>query len=394
MFDFESRSIIESLRSGVPSISVGKYFSQARPAIMRTITCQIDDVSNNNKSCGLILSGKYGEGKTHLLQTVHNLAFNSNMVVSYVSLGKETPMDKLHVLYSKIINNTYLPNRKQPGFLHILDDRTSNDPLIKDLLLYASRNLETDKLYYLLKAYYSLENSDDKFLLKCDLEGDFVSNPIIRKIYRESTREKAKFNIPFSKTKHIRDYFYFMSHLFSVLGYNGWVILFDESELIGRLSKKARIKAYNNIHFFLHPDKQLESTMSLFALASSYVEDVIENKNEKENIEELEPELQKIPKDIINSLINANELKPLTNDELHFVFEKIVEFYKKAYDWNYDVPIYEIESKAKSNAYLLRTRIRYAIEYLDQLYQYGNVVETSISDLITKEDVSIEIPDE
>ena len=61
---------------------------------------------------------------------------------------------------------------------------------------------------------------------------------------------------------------------------------------------------------------------------------------------------------------------------------------------DYDVSLFELESKAKNGAYLLRTRIRYAIEYLDQLYQYGNVVETSISDLITKEDVSIEIPDE
>ena len=55
MFDFESRSIIESLRSGVPSISVGKYFSQARPAIMRTITCQIDDVSNKTSLISLVL---------------------------------------------------------------------------------------------------------------------------------------------------------------------------------------------------------------------------------------------------------------------------------------------------------------------------------------------------
>ena len=393
MFDFESRSIIESLRSGVPSITVGKYFSQARPTIMRTITSEIDDILNNDKSRGFIFSGKYGEGKTHLLQTVHNLAFNSNMAVSYVSLGKESPMDKLHVLYSKIINNTYLPNRKQPGFLHLLDDRTANDPFVKDLLLYASRNLETDKLYYLLNVYYKLENNDEKFLLKADLEGDFVASSVLKRIYRENLKETIKFNIPFSKTKHIYDYFNFMSYLFKKLGYNGWVILFDETELVGRLSKKARIKAYNNMSYFIKPEKNLESTLSIFALSSSYVEDVIEKKNEKTNIEELEPELQKTPKEIVDLMINATELRPLTNEEIHFVFEKIVEFYKKAYDWDYDVPLLELENKAKSSAYLLRTRIRYAIEYLDQLYQYGVFKEASINDLTTKEDVSVEIPD-
>ena len=39
MFDFKARQMIEALRSGVPSRTVGEYFSEARPAMMKKIFC-------------------------------------------------------------------------------------------------------------------------------------------------------------------------------------------------------------------------------------------------------------------------------------------------------------------------------------------------------------------
>ena len=118
MYDVEARHIIEALRSGIPSRAVGQYFSEARPRIMREISDRLDLVCEQGKSSGMIISGKYGEGKTHLLNTVFNLAHSNNMVVSYLSLSKETPMDKLYLVYQKLIGNTYLPRRQQPGFMH------------------------------------------------------------------------------------------------------------------------------------------------------------------------------------------------------------------------------------------------------------------------------------
>lgn len=95
MYDMEARHIIEALRSGVPSRAVGQYFSEARPKVIREISGRLDMVCEQGKSNGMIISGKYGEGKTHLLNTVFNLAHSNNMVVSYLSLSKETPMDKI-----------------------------------------------------------------------------------------------------------------------------------------------------------------------------------------------------------------------------------------------------------------------------------------------------------
>ena len=181
MYDMEARHIIEALRSGIPSRAVGQYFSEARPRIMKDISARLELVCEKGKSSGMIVSGKYGEGKTHLLNTVFNLAQSNNMVVSYLSLSKETPMDKMWLIYQKALQNTYLPGRSQPGFMHELEKISAGSPLAGEMLPFAAKYLETDKLYYLFRSYLSTEDSDEKFLLQTDLEGDFMANGSLKK---------------------------------------------------------------------------------------------------------------------------------------------------------------------------------------------------------------------
>ena len=381
MYDKEARHIIEALRSGIPSRAVGQYFSEARPRIMREISDRLDTVSEQSKSSGMIISGKYGEGKTHLLNTVFNLAHSNNMVVSWLSLSKETPMDKLYLVYHKLIGNTYLPKRQQPGFMHELEKISSNSPVANEMLLYAAKQLETDKLYYLFRSYLNTEDSDEKFLLQADLEGDFIANVPLKKIYKRIFNQTVKYNVNFTKTKHCRDYFSFMGHLFTQMGYHGWVILIDETELMGRLGKKARLNAYRNMADFLLPEKCPESTFSIFALSASYAEDVIEGKHEYENLAMIYPEAPEPAKTVLDMLSRAPQLLPLTRDEIHEILYKIQDFHGKAYEWTPGLSIDSLTEATQSGGYLLRTKIRAAIEFLDQLYQYGKAGKTTINEL-------------
>ncbi len=84
MYDFEARHIIEALRSGIPSRTIGQYFSEARPELEREISNRLEKACETGKSDGMVISGKYGEGKTHLLNTVFSLAQSENMAVSYI----------------------------------------------------------------------------------------------------------------------------------------------------------------------------------------------------------------------------------------------------------------------------------------------------------------------
>ena len=381
MFDFEARHVIEALRSGIPSRAVGQYFSEARPGMMKEISGHLDETCETGKSKGMIIAGKYGEGKTHLLNTVFSMAHSNNMVVSYLSLSKETPFDKLYLVYQKLVNNTFLPKRVQPGFTQILEKMTPGSPAANELLLYAAKHLETDKLYYLLRAYLNTEDLDEKFMLQADLEGDFIANVLLKQIYRRIYNERVKYNVNFSKTKHCGDYFSFLSRLFRLMGYNGWVILIDETELIGRLSKKARLNAYRNMAQFLLPDERLEGIYTLFALGASYTEDVIETKHDYENLEEIYPEQQEPIRTVLNLITRAQQLAPLTDSEIREVLKKIQVFHGRAYDWNPNISMGTILAATQSGGYLLRTKLRAAIELLDQLYQYGEAGNTRINEL-------------
>jgi len=381
MYDTEARHIIEALRSGIPSRAVGQYFSEARPRIMKEISGRLDMVCDQGKSCGMVISGKYGEGKTHLLNTVFNIAHSNNMVVSYLSLSKETPMDKLYLVYQKLIQNTFLPRRQQPGFMHELEKISAGSPIAGEMLAYAAKHLETDKLYYLFRSYLNTEDFDEKFLLQADLEGDFIANNSLKQIYRRIFSQPVKYNVNFTKTKHCGDYFSFMSHLFTQMGYHGWVLLFDETELMGRLGKKARLNAYRNMAQFLLPDRCPETTFSLFALSASYVEDVIEGKHEYENLETTFPDNQEPARTVLDLLTRAPQLLPLTKEEINEVLQKIQDFHGRAYGWTPNLSTASLLESTQSGGYLLRTKIRAAIEFLDQLYQYGQAGTTTINEL-------------
>ena len=382
--DFDACHVIEALRSGVPSRAAGEYFSEARPAMMQKIQSKLEHVHESGHSDGMIFTGRYGEGKTHLLGTVFGMAFAHNMVVSYVSLGKETPVDKPYLLFPKLIANTYLPGAAQPGFRQKLEDLTQGSSISGELLAYAAKELETDKLYFLLKAFLGTQEEEERYAFLADLEGDFTTGQVIKRSYRRITGTAAKFNQNFSKTKHGFDYFYFTSHLFKTLGYGGWVLLFDEAELLGGMGKKTRAKSYVQLQRFLKPSPKLEGVFSLFAFSSSYAEDVIDAKKEFENVEAAfgeDKESLTAAKSVLNGILNAPELMPLTKEETLQVLLSIQDFHGRAYGWKPEVSADTIYQVTESGGYLLRTRIRSAIEFFDQLYQYGEAGKTKVTKL-------------
>ena len=400
MGDFKAMHVIEALRSGVPSRTVGAYFSEARPAMLNKIRGKLEETQNSGSSSGMIFRGSYGEGKTHMLNTVFSIASEEGMAVSYVSLGKETPLDKLHVLYGRIMANTYLPNKEQPGFRNLLEEMTPGSGPAGELLAYAAAELETNKIYHVLKAMWGTQDEEEKTLLIQDLEGDFLSNAAVKKSFRGATGKPAQFNQNFSKTKHCWDYYAFMSTFFRKVGLNGWVILFDEAELIGRMGKKARAKSYANMQKFLQPMGSLDSVFSIFAFSSSFTDDVIDGKHEFDNVDAIFSEdidAQKAAKASLNMIINSPELASLTKDEILQVMESIQEFHADAYDWRPNLSAETIYANTEVGGYLLRTKIRAAIELLDQLYQYGEAGKIRITELgreTFEEDDTPEIPEE
>ena len=396
MFDFSARHIIEALRSGVPSREVGEYFSEARPGMRAKVEKLLEAAKEENKSGGMVFKGRYGEGKTHMLHTAFNMAQDRNMVVSMVSLGKETPIDKPWELYRRLMANTWLPGAKQPGIREKAEELTSGSSLTSELLAYTAAELETNKLYFLLQAMTRTQDEEERAAFLADLEGDFVSPALIKRSYRRISGVPAKFSENFSKTKHWRDYYFFMSHFIRQLGYDGWVILLDEAELIGRLGKKTRPKCYVRMQEFLKPDPRMEKTVTFIAFSESYQADVIEKRNEFQNMADFYgegTEEEKAAVSVLNAILSAPELAPLSREEVIRVLRDVEQFHALAYEWQPDVPAEDIYKATEKGGYLLRTKLRGAIELLDQLYQYGEVGDIRVGQLTSESLEEEELPD-
>ncbi|MDR2087843.1 MAG: ATP-binding protein [Clostridiales Family XIII bacterium] len=395
MNDYRAGRIIEALRSGIPSREVGYCFSSARPGIMREMQDALEHLAENRQSGGRILSGKYGEGKTHLLNTVFNMAQERNMAVSTVTLSKESPLSSLHTLYPKILQNTYLPKQVQPGISVVLEQLSSGHPIVASLLEYCLTRLGVNKLYYVLKAYLGTQDDEEKYLLLGDLEGNFMANTTLRQIYRRIYGEPAIFNVAFAKSRHLQDYFAFLSHLFLLFGYDGWVLLFDEAELIGRLGRKSRLKAYLNMDEFLRPART-EASHCIFAFNASYTPDVIEAKHEHARLDDAqltEAERERVEATLAE-IASATQLLPLNREETMEIVEKICQYHGQAYGWQPNLNVEELLSAVEKHGYLLRTRIRTVVEMLDQLYQYGETDDIRINELsrvtFEEEDASLD----
>jgi len=378
--DYEARKVIEALRSGVPSRTIGGYFGSARAELLAELSGFLDIIPGEGK----IILGSYGEGKTHLLNTISNIAHNKNMAVSMVTLSREIPFNNLPLVYKRITQNTFLPGRAQPGFDHLIEKLNSAD--MAELLLYTGKNLLTDKLYYLLKAFRGTDDPEMRFMLMADLHGDFIANSTLKKYFKDIFAEKITYSTNFIKNRHIWDYFMMLEKLFILSGLHGWIILFDEAENIGRLGRKSRFNAYTNMSKLLHPEAS--NMYSLFTMTNNYITQVIEGKDERRYLEETEGFDRGLIESALIRIETAPELTPLNKEEFSTVLEKIVDFHVRAYKWQANVNKVELCEMAWSRGYYLRTKIRAAIEYLDQYMLYGD------AGIITAEELEEETYDD
>jgi len=358
-----------------------------REELLQRISREISRLpTRGTQAC--FIQANYGEGKTHLLHAVWDLAERANCVVSFIILSQETPFDKLHQVYPKLIANTYLPRSTQPGIEQLLMNIHPGSNLARDLMTLAQEELHP-RLNLILRNWFSGHNVAFQDNLVRDLSGDLLNTQELKAIHRLNFGEGA-FIGGFSKTRDIWDYYRLIDTLVTLRQYQGWVILFDEAELIGRLSLGSRAKAYANIARFLSPSGGLNQTFSVFAFASSFYSDVLGYRNDIEQaaawleLRGQEEDAQAV-RDVEKAIRKAEVLPSLNEDQLHRVMEQLVRAHAEAYSWVPQISPYGLLQRVMNVLphpdTKLRTRVRAAIHWLDHLFQYGQDPQLAFSEL-------------
>jgi hypothetical protein len=251
------RRAVEALRSGVPSWDAVALLGSGQPEAEDRFAELLDQIRQPRRpegrpSCGLLLGGGFGTGKSHLLTHLGHLASSSDFVVSTVVISKETPLHDPVKTFRAAIGSAVDPGR------------------IGGVLADATASLDPDTARY--AEFSRWVNSpaselDERFratlLLHERLRGGEVpgSDETVEALVRfwageplrvgdlrralKSVGAAGLFSFgPVHAAELARQRFRLVARLLRAAGRTGWVILFDEVELIGRYSVLQRGRSY------------------------------------------------------------------------------------------------------------------------------------------------------
>lgn len=100
---FQARAIIEGLRKGIVPTEYVSFFTVGRQNWLKFVEEDLDYFIANGGGKVRFINGDYGDGKTHFMSVVKQLALERNFASSFVVLTREVPIHKFEVVYQEII---------------------------------------------------------------------------------------------------------------------------------------------------------------------------------------------------------------------------------------------------------------------------------------------------
>lgn len=380
-----ARRLLEHLRSGVPLPPDEPPLTAGRARLIARVGDVLDTAAAKG-SRSFAIQANYGDGKTHAMRTIWHLAAERNFVVSNVALTRETPFDRLDRVYPKIIADTYLPGAAQPGIERLVQHLTPEGEAAERVLRFAEDNLHP-KLHAVLHNLIEGSSTEAVEPLLRDLAQIDMSVAEVKRIHRGNFVRPLKLE-RFSAQREVRDYFRLVDFLVTTTGYAGWVILFDEAELIGRLGRGGRAKAYANIGRLATDGMGCAHLVAVFAVASNFYDSVLERRHDAGSAAGWlqargDTEGAEFCQLGIAAVQEAMLLEPLTAANWVRVMQSLLDAHETAYGWSAGLTAsgfwQEVQRLSPETDTKVRTRLRVAIQWLDLVHQYGRAPQVRLS---------------
>lgn len=246
----KGRRAIEALRAGVPNRdAVGALGFDAEHLVSAfnhrfgALTASVRDAIPVQ---GLLLAGEFGAGKSHALEYLAHRALSRNVAVSKVVISKETQLFDPAKVYRAAIEGLQVEGRTGDALAEItqnkLETRSARFAAMDDWLHSGEVNSRFAATLWL---YENAGTSPD---LMHRLVRFWGGGPLPIGDLKRDLRELGQVGA-FALEKILardlaRQHFRFMARLLHGAGYDGWLILLDELELIGRYTVQQRGRAY------------------------------------------------------------------------------------------------------------------------------------------------------
>jgi hypothetical protein len=308
------RRAVEALRSGVPSWDAVAMLGSGQPDAEDRFTGLLDRLSprrggaagdwagsasdwRNRDSAGtrgLLLGGGFGGGKSHLLTHFGHLAMQAGFVVSTVVISKETPLHDPVKTFRAAVDAALDPGRVHGALTCAAAQLDPDTPGYAELTRWVNSPASglDERFAATLLCHERLRGGD---IPGSDETADALvrfwgGEPLRISDLRRALRSVGAAGLftftPVSARELARQRFRFAAALFRAAGHEGWIILFDEVELIGRYSVLQRGRSYAELGRWQSAqdgDRSLPLA-AVFAMTDDFEAAVLTGKNDRDEI--------------------------------------------------------------------------------------------------------------
>lgn len=285
-----ARRAVEALRSGVPSRDAVAALGSGQGDIEDRFLTLLDGVGTGRPGStrGLLLGGGFGAGKSHVLEHLGHLALDRGFAVSRVVVSKETPLHDPAKVLRAAVDSAVLPSGIEGAVAEVAAGLDPQSPAYAELLRWASGEPALNERFPLTLALLPRLHATDGEAAEAIVRfwsGDPIGVPMLRRLARQVGQSRPALP-PVAARELARQRLRFLARLLTAGGCEGWVILFDEVELVARYTPLQRGRAYAELGRWLRPDPEDSSSplVPVLAMTDDFDAAVLTARNDRELI--------------------------------------------------------------------------------------------------------------
>lgn len=407
-------TVINSLKGGVvPRIGL-PYITVGRETEINALLHDVDIISDGGASFRFIV-GKYGSGKSFLLQTIRNYVMDRNFVVADADLSPERRLQGTKgqglATYKELIRNMSTKTRPEGGALTLILDRWISSVQTETA---SESGLNTDspefaaavekKIYSVINSLNDMVHGFDfaKLLTlyyRAHLSGDDETKARVVKWFRGEYYNKTEARSELGVNIVITDddwyeYIKIFAFFLKQAGYNGMLVLIDELVNIYKVPNSIT-RQYNYEKILTMYNDTLQGKAQYLGIIMCGTPQCIEDtRRGVYSYEALRSRLAEGRfgredglKDMLAPVI---KLLPLTNEEMLVLIEKLADIHAELFDYERVLGEYELIAFIKIEFGRIgadtnitpREVIRDFIELLNIVYQNPQI---NVSELLNSE---------
>ena len=380
----QARQALEALRNGVPNPAAVELLGCSQPAAERQFQLLLSQVMDSEdpvpKALGMLVSGGFGSGKSHLLAHLEHQALSQGFVCSRIAISKETPLYQLEKVFKSSVDNGRIPGQTGPLMEEIGHGiNTDSDEYTQ---FVHSVNSERSGLSPMFPATLAVHEWSDDQELRSEIRSFWSGERIKVSRVKDGLKQIRQLqNYPFKQPKASELHpqrLRFAIQLIKGAGFKGWVVLLDELELVGSYSLLQRAKSYAEIARWmgLAVDEAYPGLVVVGAVTEEFASVILGTggKNDRDyvgtrlisrNMNDVAARAEAGMRAIER---NVTQLAPPTDEGVKSTLEKLRQIYTTAYCW--DAPATDKTAGGVGYRGMMRYKIRASINEWDLMRLY------------------------